>query len=86
MAAEDTAAEMRKSLSEEEKDAGVQDEAPTMVPQALEDDLKADNPAMKRSSGEKLKALEEEMVPEDEEEAPAGGLGVPQQDVILPEY
>ncbi|XP_006977992.1 calcium/calmodulin-dependent protein kinase type IV isoform X1 [Peromyscus maniculatus bairdii] len=86
VAAEDTAAELRKSLSEEEKDAGVQEEAPTMVPQALEDDLKADNPAMKRSSGEKLKALEEEMVPEDEEEAPAGGLGVPQQDVILPEY
>ncbi|KAL1765876.1 calcium/calmodulin-dependent protein kinase type IV isoform X1 [Sigmodon hispidus] len=88
VAAEDSAAEMRMSQSmEEEKDAGVKDEeASRMVSQALEDGLKTDDPAMKTRSGEKLKAVEEDMNPKAEEEGSAVGLGVPQQAVILPEY
>ncbi|XP_051058307.1 calcium/calmodulin-dependent protein kinase type IV isoform X1 [Phodopus roborovskii] len=71
---------------EKEKDEGVKDEeASRMVPQALEDGLKTDDLAMK-SSEEKLKTVEEEMDPKAEEGAPAVGLGVPQQDAILPEY
>ncbi|OBS73488.1 hypothetical protein A6R68_15974, partial [Neotoma lepida] len=77
--AEGAADEMRKPQSGEERDADVKDEASRMAPQAPEDDLKTDDPAMKRSSEEKLNALQEEMVPKAEEEAPAVGLGVPQQ-------
>ncbi|XP_005065356.1 calcium/calmodulin-dependent protein kinase type IV isoform X2 [Mesocricetus auratus] len=86
-AAEDTAAETRKLQSKErEGGAGVEEEAPGTVPQALEDGLKTDDLAMTRSSGEKLKSMEEEMDPKAEEGAPEVGLGVPKQDAILPEY
>ena len=58
-----------------------------MVPREPEKGgLKTDDLEIKRASGEKLKSLEEEMDPEAEEDAPAEGLGVPQQDAILPEY
>lgn len=87
MVAEGAAAEIRNLQSTvKEKDADIKDEEVSrMVLQALEDGLKTDDLAMKRSSGEKLKSLEEEMDPKAEEGAPAVGLVVPQQDAILPE-
>lgn len=86
--AEASANEMRKPQSEEvEKDAGVEEEeTSSMVPEDPEDELGTDDPEMKRDSEEKLKSVEEEMDPITEEEDPDVGLGVPQQDVIQPEY
>lgn len=71
------------------KDAFVNaEEAHRMVPQALEDRMKKAGPAelsIGRGLGEeKMKTTEEAVVPEDEEETLAVGLG--KEDVILPEY
>ncbi|XP_052011412.1 calcium/calmodulin-dependent protein kinase type IV isoform X1 [Apodemus sylvaticus] len=88
VAAEAPAQEMKALQSEEgKKDTDVKEETSRMVPQEPEEDgLKTDDLEVKRGSGEKLKSVEEETDPEAEEEAPAEGLGVPQQDAILPEY
>ncbi|GAB1301536.1 Calcium/calmodulin-dependent protein kinase IV [Apodemus speciosus] len=89
VAAEGPADEMKELQSQEvEKDMDAKKEGTSrMLPQEPEEDgLKTDDLEIKRGSGEKLKSVEEEMDPEAEEEAPAEGLGVPQQDAILPEY
>jgi calcium/calmodulin-dependent protein kinase-4 len=89
VAAEDQEAELMKvQPSEEVKDADVNaEEALRMVPKALEDGIKVDDPAIEKSPGEEpLKTVEETTDSKEEQENPVVGLGVPQQDVILPEY
>ncbi|XP_029413503.1 calcium/calmodulin-dependent protein kinase type IV-like [Nannospalax galili] len=92
VAAKGAGAELRKlDLGEMVKDAVVNaEEASRMVPQALEDRMKTAGPAepaIERGLGEeKMKTMEEAVVPKDEEETLAVGLGTPQEDVILPEY
>ncbi|XP_010606207.1 calcium/calmodulin-dependent protein kinase type IV [Fukomys damarensis] len=79
MTVESTEAE----LIEEVKDEGINaEETPKMVP----DGIKVADLAREKGGVEKLKPSEEAADPKEEQEIPAVGLGLFQQDVILPEY
>ncbi|XP_027783541.2 calcium/calmodulin-dependent protein kinase type IV [Marmota flaviventris] len=89
VAVEGEKAELMKVQSlEEVKDEDINaEEVPMMEPNALEDEIKIADPEMEESPvEEKLKTVEEAADPREGQENPAVGLGVPQQDVILPEY
>uniref|UniRef100_A0A8I5NWE0 Calcium/calmodulin dependent protein kinase IV n=2 Tax=Cercopithecinae TaxID=9528 RepID=A0A8I5NWE0_PAPAN len=63
------------------------EEAPRMVPKAVEDGIKvADLELEKGLAEEKLKTVEEVAAPREGQGSSAVGFDVPQQDVILPEY
>ncbi|XP_045422300.1 calcium/calmodulin-dependent protein kinase type IV isoform X3 [Lemur catta] len=88
-AVEEAEAELMKvQTSEEVKDADVNAEkAPKMVSKAWEDGVKVADPEVKEGHvEEKQKTLEEAAAPKQGQENPAVGFGIPQQDVILPEY
>nr|XP_045755777.2 calcium/calmodulin-dependent protein kinase type IV [Mirounga angustirostris] len=61
--------------------------ATNMMPEALEDGIKAVDPEIEEGLiEEKLKTMEEAAVPKEGQENPALGFGAQQNDMILPEY
>uniref|UniRef100_A0A2K5H8H2 Calcium/calmodulin-dependent protein kinase type IV n=1 Tax=Colobus angolensis palliatus TaxID=336983 RepID=A0A2K5H8H2_COLAP len=63
------------------------EEAPRMVPKAVEDGIKVADLELEESlAEEKLKTVEEVAAPREGQGSSAVGFEVPQQDVILPEY
>ncbi|XP_037656763.1 calcium/calmodulin-dependent protein kinase type IV isoform X2 [Choloepus didactylus] len=80
---------MKVQPVEEAKDANIHaTEATEIVPEAVEDVKKVAEPEIEDGDlmVEKLKTVEEAAAPKEGQENPDLGLGVQQQDVILPEY
>nr|XP_020145784.1 calcium/calmodulin-dependent protein kinase type IV isoform X3 [Microcebus murinus] len=79
---------MKVQTSEEVQGADINaEEAPKMAPEAWEAGIKVAGPEVKEGLVEEnQKTLEEAAAPKEGQEIPTVGFGIPQQDVILPEY